>query len=58
MTSLTIPNLSKYPPLPAVPKGSLKVICTLATCCLDQAGARSALAKRRKSMFCISSFPR
>lgn len=58
ITSRTIPNLSKYPPRPEVPNGSLNVIWTLAMCCRDHAGDSSALANLRNNMFCISSLPR
>lgn len=48
ITSLMMPYSSKYPPLPSVPKGSLKQICT-GNCPSDAALVRLALQRRKCS---------
>lgn len=44
MTSRMMPNSSKYPPRPSVPKGSLKQICTFEIKFLCHVGDRNWLA--------------
>ena len=57
MTSLMIPNSSKYPPLPWVPKGSLKVMVTLAMESLFHVGPKIMFEKRREIKFWTISLP-
>ena len=52
ITSLIIPNWSKYPPRPCVPKGSLKVILTLAMLSLFQVGPNIMFPNLRLMRFC------
>ena len=57
MTSLMIPNSSKYPPLPCVPKGSLKVMVTLAMESRFQVGPKIMFEKRSEIRFWTISLP-
>ena len=52
-----IPNSSKYPPLPWVPNGSLKVMVTLAMESRFHVGPKIMFEKRRKIRFCTISLP-
>ena len=57
MTSLMIPNSSKYPPRPCVPNGSLNVIVTLAMESRFHVGPKIMLEKRRDIRFWTISLP-
>ena len=52
-----IPNSSKYPPRPWVPKGSLKVMVTLAMESRFHVGPKIMFEKRREMRFWTISLP-